>query len=57
MKNFERNWIVKVKKKPRREPGQFHNHTQLSDDDGDDGDDGGGDGGDARQEQRLELLG
>ncbi len=46
------------KKKPRREPGQFHNHALFSDDDGDDDDDGdgGGDDGDARQALLLELL-
>jgi hypothetical protein len=46
-----------TKKKPRREPGQFHNHAFFSDDDGDDGDDGDGDGDDdARQALLLELL-
>jgi hypothetical protein len=45
-----------TKKKPRREPGQFHNHALFSDDDGDDGD-GDGDGDDdARQALLLELL-
>jgi hypothetical protein len=44
-----------TKKKPRREPGQFHNHAFFSDDDGDDGDDGDGDD-DARQALLLELL-
>jgi hypothetical protein len=43
-----------TKKKPRREPGQFHNHAFFSDDDGDDGD--GDDDGDARQALLLELL-
>jgi hypothetical protein len=43
-----------TKKKPRREPGQFHNHAFFSDDDGDDGDGDGDD--DARQALLLELL-